>query len=496
MRKVDYRAFVLAFIFSVPVVFGLRARIHNPDLFYHIRTGDWILQRHTVPHTDPFAQGGTQRVFIAYSWLFDVATAKLYSAFGLMYVPLSTVLLVVAIVLALFLLIRSFGVGLVRTALLILLAMVAMYPLLYLRTWLFTILFFIVELWILFRPGGKPKTALLVLPGIFVLWANIHVQFSYGLFVLGLFVAEGILLRFTNSRLDSVAPQWNIKERALLFFVCGLATLVNPYGVGIYKVIAEYTSQKGMFPYIQETWPLNSFHPSYASCLIVTAAGIWYAGYYRERRPLVLLIFAWAMVTGFHLTRDSWVVCVASCFVIAATSGDETKDRNPIRLPSVLVALSMVLILFAGLMVERHIDSRHLAASVSANYPVAAADFIERNHLSGPLFNTYSWGGYLMWRLTDLPVSIDGRANVYGAARVERQRRTLGAASDWAQDPSLRTARLILLPQNEALTTLLKAHSCYRLAYSDSLSAVFTVRDDCSPLNCLAGSPAESPDHP
>lgn len=81
-----------------------------------------------------------------------------------------------------------------------------------------------------------------------------------------------------------------------------------------------------------------------------------------------------------------------------------------------LVALAMVLILFAGLIVKRHIDSRHLAVSVSSNYPVAAADFIERNHLGRPLFNTYGWDGYLMWRLPYLPVSIDGMANVYGAA--------------------------------------------------------------------------------
>ena len=35
--------------------------------------------------------------------------------------------------------------------------------------------------------------------------------------------------------------------------------------------------------------------------------------------------------------------------------------------------------------------------------------------------------------------------------------------------------------QDEPLTTRLKSHSCYWVTYSDSLSAVFTVRDDYSP---------------
>src|SRR3974377_796049 len=112
MRKLDYRTFVLAFIFGLPVVLGLHASIYNPDIFYHIRTGNWIFQHHTLPQTGPFGQGGAQRVFIAYSWLFDVATAKLYSVFGFVFVPVTQVLVVVAIAVALFLLIRSFGVDL------------------------------------------------------------------------------------------------------------------------------------------------------------------------------------------------------------------------------------------------------------------------------------------------------------------------------------------------------------------------------------------------
>ena len=44
-------------------------------------------------------------------------------------------------------------------------------------------------------------------------------------------------------------------------------------------------------------------------------------------------------------------------------------------------------------------------------YPAGAADFLLANHIDAPLFNTYEYGGYLMWRLWPRQrVFIDGRA--------------------------------------------------------------------------------------
>ena len=62
------------------------------------------------------------------------------------------------------------------------------------RSWLFSILFFTVELFILFHVRRTDKIApLLALPPLFALWANLHMQFIYGLAVLGLFLVEVLL---------------------------------------------------------------------------------------------------------------------------------------------------------------------------------------------------------------------------------------------------------------------------------------------------------------
>ena len=51
--------------------------------------------------------------------------------------------------------------------------------------------------------------------------------------------------------------------------------------------------------------------------------------------------------------------------------------------------------------------------------PVAAVDFLEQEHIQGPLFNLYNEGGYLIWRLwPSEKVFIDGRSEVYGPEQV------------------------------------------------------------------------------
>jgi hypothetical protein len=44
-------------------------------------------------------------------------------------------------------------------------------------------------------------------------------------------------------------------------------------------------------------------------------------------------------------------------------------------------------------------------------YPAGAADFLLAHHIAGPIFNTYEYGGYLIWRLwPEQRVFIDGRS--------------------------------------------------------------------------------------
>jgi hypothetical protein len=60
---------------------------------------------------------------------------------------------------------------------------------------------------------------------------------------------------------------------------------------------------------------------------------------------------------------------------------------------------------------------------------------------------------------------------------MDRSVATWGGAPDWASDPDLTSARLVIGPVRTPLVQLLRRDSHYQLVYEDRLAAVFTRRD-------------------
>ena len=95
--------------------------------------------------------------------------------------------------------------------------------------------------------------------------------------------------------------------------------------------------------------------------------------------------------------------------------------------------------------------------------------------LHGPVFNDFNWGGYMIWALR-MPVSIDGRAAFYGDEAIDRSIATWNAEPDWASDPQLKAAGVVIGPVKAPLTQVLRMDPRFRLLYEDGLAAVFVAR--------------------
>ena len=93
---------------------------------------------------------------------------------------------------------------------------------------------------------------------------------------------------------------------------------------------------------------------------------------------------------------------------------------------------------------------------VAQHFPEGAARFVEQKGYSGPIWNNYDWGGYLIWRLPQYKAAIDGRANLHGDARIRRSLKTQDAFPGWERDPDLMNARVIFVPSDCALTKALE----------------------------------------
>src|SRR5689334_15797524 len=160
--------------------------VYDPDIWWHLRAGEWVLNNHAVPQTDWLSNSAAGKPWLLYSWGFDVLVASLYRGFGLfgpiILYPVTMVLCIASMV---WLLIREGVRGSWFRCLLGAGSLIALSPILSPRPGLFTVFFFALELWLILRAerSASPKP-LYFLPLIFAVWANLHVQFIYGLFVL------------------------------------------------------------------------------------------------------------------------------------------------------------------------------------------------------------------------------------------------------------------------------------------------------------------------
>ncbi len=467
------RAILLAMLFTGPALMcfaGVRAVVGDPDLGWQITAGQWILQHHAFPQADPFSRLAHGAPWQAYSWLFDLILVKLYSWFGLDGIVAYTAIMVTANGVAIWRLVSRLQPDFLKSALLTLGAVFAMSRMYTPRPWLITIFFFALELDILlrYRSSGRSRTLIWLVP-LFALWANIHIQFIDGLLVLALAAAEPLIVRWLRwgSQAPAARPLW------IAFGACMVATFLNPYGVAVYRSAWILGSQPGVLNTITEMHAMAFRTDSDFVLLFLAlgAAGVLFR--YRNLAPFETLLLALSAVLAFRSQRDLWMLAVVAVAILAAGIPEGASERKPLAFWTVPITAGLCTAVVAVAAVAMHLNNSRMAQLEAKSMPVQAVEVIRQRHYDGALFNTYGWGGFLIWKLGE-PVSIDGRAGLYGDEVISRSMDTWAGNPKWSSNPELTSAEVVIGPADSALTQLLLRDPRFDLAYEDSLAAVFT----------------------
>jgi hypothetical protein len=469
--RTSIRALLLVLLYCLPIFLVMRPII-DPDIWWHLREGQWIVSHHAVPTTDPFSTYGVGRRWIAYSWLFEVLVYGLFQGFGLWGIVAYVAALSLLVTWTLHAILRRLQPDPALACLLTAAGVLTMGPVLvHPRPWLFTILFFIAEVGLINaarRSGWRWR--LLLLPVIFALWANINIQFVYGLFVLGLAALEPLIE--SREAPGAGARQPRFRWMAGSFFLSTLATLVNPYGLHVYLPVFDAVRLTQPFLFLQELAA-----PLFRSIfdwlmLIVTLAAVFLLGRRNLVRSFPALVLATGVFLSFRAVRDVWFVVVASLAILAEYWPGEMKNRE--RLPALwlLAVVGALAAVGAGTAWGRLSEGR-LEAVVAGTFPAAAATVVEERGYSGPIYNHYDWGGYLVWRLPHLLVSMDGRNPLHGDKRILRSVATWEGKRGWDSDPELLAAGVVIGGANTALVSLLRGDRRFDLVYEDTVAAVF-----------------------
>ena len=353
----------------------------NPDLFWHLSAARWIITHGgRVPRTDVLSFTKYGAPWIDFEWGTQLFWYGVNLVGGLWGLWVLKALLLIGAFWPVDGLLREKGASNTARAGALTLWIAAMLAQTDLRADLTSVMFFAIIL----RRLELRRTSFLFGFGLFALWANLHGGFilAFGLYALAAFAA----------------PSFELAAEAMGAF---LGTLINPYGLGIYRVLFAHASDPAVRS-VMEWGPPSAHNPFQAPLLLAMAVvlGLAWAG--RKRASRFLLAAALATLGAAVLSaRFGAYFAAAGTMLVFSTF---MKPRAS------FVAIGLALMTALLIPIRGHLRSLPFSDFVVAR---RAADFVvrERRQLQRlRLFNQYEWGGYLGWRLgEDGLVFGDGR---------------------------------------------------------------------------------------
>lgn len=485
-RQVQLAALVLFLAGIGTIAFQTKLCVLDPDIWWHLKVGDWIIDHVAVPHTGILSRTAANRPWVAYSWGYEVLMSRAYAWFGLMGIGLYGALLTIAVAYSVYWMLRRLsgqfwlacvGAGVVCSAFLF-----NGMP----RPFFFSIVLFAVTLTLLLEANRHGRIELLYpLPLIFLLWANLHIQFIYGLFLVGLFVGVNLAQRLAAAL--GIAPDFlsaptlPIAKLTVIGLACALATLAGPYFYHPYQVVLEYSKAKFTYSVIIELQPLSFRGYSHFAELLLTAAGFFAVGWRRKLDLFKLALMIAASVIAYRTMRDAWFVCLpaTACIADAFAPQSEVAEEGTafaetwLENLGVAAAVAILLVLTAN---GTDFNQRGLDRAVSSQYPVNAINFLRRNPIQGPLYNALNWGGFLMWYMPEYPVAIDGRNDLYGDDLDRIFFNSQNAEKSYTTDPYLNESGVVLLGSEMPLAKILTVDPRFELVFHDEIATVFARR--------------------
>ena len=162
------------------LLFGLLAMTArnaiDPDLWWHLRTGQWIVETGHVPHSDPFSFTRAGHAWVSHEWLSEVVFYELWKHGGTAALIVFSAIITTAGFMLLYLRCpgktalgsRSDGLRRPSSA-----------PSWGVRPQMFTFTLASLLLWLLEAGQDRPRL-LLWIPPLFLLWLNLHAGFALG----------------------------------------------------------------------------------------------------------------------------------------------------------------------------------------------------------------------------------------------------------------------------------------------------------------------------
>ena len=474
----------------VVILIAAMQPITDPDFWWHLKTGQYIVETRSIPYTDIFSNSRFGSEWVTHEWLSEVLIYGVYRLSGFIGLIVVFAIIITASFWIVYRRFKSHVSHPIVAGFALLLGATATTPVWGVRPQTFSLFLASVFLLILYRYyRNESKHGVWWLVPLSILWVNLHAGFALGLTL--------ILLTITGLLLDAILLRGNVRDTlrqrvgqlTVVFFVSLVAVSVNPNGTRIYSYPFETLRSQAMMRFIEE-WRAPDFHEPHFQALALLLLGTFCALALSNKRARPGELFLLA-VTAFATLRSARNVAF---FSLAATPlfaehlwswlmtypwAERLLARRsavPAVVPPAKLALNVTLVVLAFIIVilgaRRAMVLQPIAEATE--FPGGAVQFILAERPPQPIYNEYTWGGYFIWKLyPDYPVYIDGRADVYGDKLLEDSLKVHDANPGWRELLTSYGTRTVLVKPASGLATSLRDDNSWRKVFEDKQAVIF-----------------------
>ena len=294
-------------------------------------------------------------------------------------------------------------------------------------SYLFAVLFFL-----LLRLWSKKEIStqwLLLLPILMICWINLHIYFFLGFFLIAVFLAAeigGVVF----SRLTDEAFKEKVQKIKWLFVFLLLSlagSLLNPFGwkgtihpFNVYKNYGYTVAEEKSVWFVENYGLVNSNYLliKVALVLIILSYVVLFAVNRKKISIPYLLAAVFFCAIGWIQIRNFTIFGFFALPILAVNFQNiftpNRTDNAPAK-ENGLAAMYIFIFIFAIFanyqFTAMHQDNRGIGLLPGNE---AAAEFLKSEGITGPIFNNYDIGGYLIWNLPqNEKVFVDNRPEVY-----------------------------------------------------------------------------------
>jgi len=464
-------------------IFAMAARLSvDTDTWWHLRAGQWILENRAILRVDYFSYTRAGESWLYPGWLVEVPMYLIYKYFG----PGGLNIWTAAMVCLTFVFLWKALVGRVfLRAFVLIFSATAAGVYWSARPHLVTLLFAAIFIWILedirWRDTLHARRRLWWLPLLMILWVNSHGGFIVGFLLWGVYFVDAII-RWKTGILNADSMKSLLMTGCLMI----VGVCINPAGVGMLAYPFKTVQIRTLQGFIQE-WQSPNFHDLSVqpfAWLILAILGV--VGASRRRIALTdFLLGAGFAYMGLMAGRNIALFALAAPLVITRHAEPllgELTERFNVRLTThttpgqLKTILNWVILTIFGIGVLVKVISV-FPASINQReflktFPVGAVEYIKKHQPPGRLFNSYNWGGYLLFNLPDYPVFVDGRTDLYDDLIINEWLKVIQTGDGWQEILDQWQIKLILLEPTHPIVSLLEING-WKLVFKDEVAVLY-----------------------